>query len=432
MYACRESGDRRWLGLPEEKIRALIEDASAFTKEETVGKRQVLKAIAAMDFRINFLAESELRDHRDRQILISTQGAVVGQINGLSVIETAGTSYEFGEPVRITATARAGGEGDVIDIERKAELAGQIHAKAMMIINGYLTKEFGSDQPLPMSASLVFEQSYSEVDGDSASLTGLCAVISCLAKVPIRQDLAVTGAVDQFGDVQPVGGVNEKIEGLKEIYDYEYDFKENFGLNSEDIEFYTIAMNEDNMDMFLFIQPLEDKKNDVKLALDNYFSKLEKNENQEIANKAKNKSYTQIGSYLVYIMTDNSSDILNSIKDSKENIFGALMEVNDETLESQFNINKSDVKEYLIKVPMMITSSNSYIIIKPVDGKKDEVKEKIDEYMTKLEKQWETYLPEQYELVKNRLEKEYGDYLIYIVSSNNDLVFETIKANNLS
>ena len=237
---------------------------------------------------------------------------------------------------------------------------------------------------------------------------------------------------EEFDRFTAANIINEKIEGLKEIYDYEYDFKENFGLNSEDIEFYTIAMNEDNMDMFLFIQPLEDKKNDVKLALDNYFSKLEKNENQEIANKAKNKSYTQIGSYLIYIMTDNSADILNSIKDAKENVFGALIEVNDETLESQFNINKSDVKEYLIKVPMMITSSNSYIIIKPADGKKDEVKEKIDEYMTKLEKQWETYLPIQHELVKNRLEKEYGDYLIYIISSDNDLVFETIKANNLS
>ena len=237
---------------------------------------------------------------------------------------------------------------------------------------------------------------------------------------------------EEFDRFTAANIINEKVDGLKEIYDYEYDFKENFGLNSEDIEFYTIAMNEENMDMYLFLQPLKDKKEDVKNALDNYFSELENSDNQEIANKAKNKSYTQIGSYLVYIMTDNSSDILNSIKDSKENIFGALMEVNDETLESQFNINKSDVKEYLIKVPMMITSSNSYIIIKPVDGKKDEVKEKIDEYMTKLEKQWETYLPEQYELVKNRLEKEYGDYLIYIVSSNNDLVFETIKANNLS
>ena len=237
---------------------------------------------------------------------------------------------------------------------------------------------------------------------------------------------------EEFDRFTAANIINEKVDGLKDIYDYEYDFKENFGFDSEDIEFYTIAMNEENMDMYLFLQPLKDKKEDVKNALDNYFSELENSDNQEIANKAKNKSYTQIGSYLVYIMTDNSSDILNSIKDSKENIFGALMEVNDETLESQFNINKSNVKEYLIKVPMMITSSNSYIIIKPVDGKKDEVKEKIDEYMTKLEKQWETYLPEQYELVKNRLEKEYGDYLIYIVSSNNDLVFETIKANNLS
>ena len=237
---------------------------------------------------------------------------------------------------------------------------------------------------------------------------------------------------EEFDRFTAANIINEKVDGLKDIYDYEYDFKENFGFDSEDIEFYTIAMNEENMDMYLFLQPLKDKKEDVKNALDNYFSELENSDNQEIANKAKNKSYTQIGSYLVYIMTDNSSDILNSIKDSKENIFGALMEVNDETLESQFNINKSDVKEYLIKVPMMITSSNSYIIIKPVDGKKDEVKEKIDEYMTKLEKQWETYLPEQYELVKNSLEKEYGDYLIYIVSSNNDLVFETIKANNLS
>ncbi|MGN0902844.1 MAG: S16 family serine protease, partial [Succinivibrio sp.] len=111
----------------------------------------------------------------------------------------------------------AGGEGDIIDIERKAELAGQIHAKAMMIINGFISDEFGSQQPMPVSASLVFEQSYSEIDGDSASLTGLCAVISALSELPVRQDLAVTGAVDQFGDVQPVGGVNEKIEGFYRI-----------------------------------------------------------------------------------------------------------------------------------------------------------------------------------------------------------------------
>lgn len=219
-YCCRLSGDRRYLGLPECTIQALIFAANSYAHHahsDLVQRYHVLKALGAHDFRNNFLSESSLREHRDRQLLIATKGAVIGQINGLSVIETLGTSYEFGEPVRITATLRAGGEGDVIDIERKAELAGQIHAKAMMIINGFLTKEFGAEQPLPVSASLVFEQSYSEVDGDSASLTGLCAVISVLAAVPIRQDLAVTGAVDQFGDVQAVGGINEKIEGFYRV-----------------------------------------------------------------------------------------------------------------------------------------------------------------------------------------------------------------------
>lgn len=216
-WSCRQSGDRRWLGLPEVKLRGLIQEANLFSKGDKVTLYDVLKAMGAADFRVNYLAESGLRNHRDNQIFVATKGEAIGQINGLSVIETAGTSYEYGEPVRITATLRAGGEGDVIDIERKAELAGHIHAKAMMIINGFLSNEFGSEQPLPISASLVFEQSYSEIDGDSASLTGLCAVISSLSDLPIRQDLAVTGAVDQFGDVQPVGGVNEKIEGFFKI-----------------------------------------------------------------------------------------------------------------------------------------------------------------------------------------------------------------------
>lgn len=217
-YLCRLSGDRRWLYLPEFKFKRLLEEAVHYSgPAPVVGARALLKALGAGDFRENYLAAAQLRDHRDKQLLIATQGLTVGQINGLSVVQMAGSEYEFGEPVRITATMRAGGEGDVIDIERKAELAGQIHAKAMMIINGYLTKEFGARAPLPVSASLVFEQSYSEVDGDSASLTGLCAVISCLSGVPVRQDLAVTGAVDQLGDVQPVGGVNEKIEGFFKV-----------------------------------------------------------------------------------------------------------------------------------------------------------------------------------------------------------------------
>ena len=190
-YCCRLSGDRRYLGLTELSLKSVIFEANRYAAAagcSFVKQRHVLKALGAVDFRHNFL-----------------------------VIETLGTSYEYGEPVRITATLRAGGEGDVIDIERKAELAGQIHAKAMMIINGFLTKEFGAESPLPVSASLVFEQSYSEIDGDSASLTGLCAVISVLANAPVSQALAVTGAVDQLGDVQAVGGVNEKIEGFYRV-----------------------------------------------------------------------------------------------------------------------------------------------------------------------------------------------------------------------
>lgn len=219
-YCCRLSGDRRYIGLTELSLKSVIFEANRYAAAagcSFVKQRHVLKALGAVDFRHNFLAEASLREHRDRQLLIATKGAIVGQINGLSVIETLGTSYEYGEPVRITATLRAGGEGDVIDIERKAELAGQIHAKAMMIINGFLTKEFGAESPLPVSASLVFEQSYSEIDGDSASLTGLCAVISVLANAPVSQALAVTGAVDQLGDVQAVGGVNEKIEGFYRV-----------------------------------------------------------------------------------------------------------------------------------------------------------------------------------------------------------------------
>ena len=106
------------------------------------------------------------------------------------------------------------------------------------------------------------------------------------------------------------------------------------------------------------------------------------------------------------------------------------MEVKDEMLSTQFGIEKEMVEEYLIKMPMMITSSNTYIIVKPAEGKEKEVKEKLDTYMVNLEEQWKTYLPDQYELVKNRLFKDYGDYLIYIVSSDNEAVFNEIKANN--
>jgi predicted ATP-dependent protease len=130
------------------------------------------------------------------------------------VVELAGE--RFGHPVRITATARVG-DGDVVDIERETDLGGAIHSKGVLILTAFLAARYARHQPLSLTASLVFEQSYAPVEGDSASLGELCALLSALAQVPIRQSLAVTGSVNQFGEVQAIGGVNEKIEGFFDL-----------------------------------------------------------------------------------------------------------------------------------------------------------------------------------------------------------------------
>lgn len=235
---------------------------------------------------------------------------------------------------------------------------------------------------------------------------------------------------NQFDRFSATQVIESKIANLEAIYDY--DFEEKFGFTNENIENYSVGINESNMDVYFLVKPKDGKKEDVKKEIDHYFESLEKNQDEKIANKAKEKSYIEVQGYLVYVMADQSDEILEEIKNCRENVFGALSEINDEMLFNQFDINKEDVEDYLIKTPMMITSSNSYIIIKPKDGKKEEIKEKMNSYMEKLEKQWEIYLVDQYELVKNRLEEEYGDYLIYIISSDNELVFDTIKANNLA
>ena len=137
-------------------------------------------------------------------------------MNGLSVIQLGG--HAFGHPGRITAQVRMGG-GEVVDIEREVDLGGPLHSKGMMILSGYLMGQYVPDQPLSLAASIVFEQSYHGVDGDSASSAELYALLSALAQVPIRQSLAVTGALSQLGEVQAIGGVNEKIEGFFELCD---------------------------------------------------------------------------------------------------------------------------------------------------------------------------------------------------------------------
>jgi len=147
-------------------------------------------------------------------ILIDTQGAVIGQVNGLSVYDMG--QFAFGKPTRITARTSVGRAG-VINIEREADLSGRTHNKGVLILGGYLRGMYAQDKPFSFSASIAFEQSYGGVDGDSASSTEVYAILSSLARLPLRQDIAVTGSLNQKGEIQPIGGVNEKIEGFFDV-----------------------------------------------------------------------------------------------------------------------------------------------------------------------------------------------------------------------
>jgi len=147
-------------------------------------------------------------------LLIDTKGTAIGQVNGISVMSLG--NFSFGAPSRVTSSISLGREG-VIDIQREARLGGPIHTKGVMILSGYLAEKFAQDKPLSLSTRLVFEQSYGLVEGDSASSTELYAILSALSGVPIIQSLAVTGSVNQKGEVQAIGGVNQKIEGFFEV-----------------------------------------------------------------------------------------------------------------------------------------------------------------------------------------------------------------------
>ena len=216
-HSARLAGDAERLTASRRSLTDLLQEADYWANKAghaTVLGEDVETAIAAQTHRIDRLRgkfqEQILRDN----LLITISGAHVGQVNGLAVI--ALDDFMFAHPVRITATVRVG-EGNVIDIEREAELGGAIHSKGVMILSAFLGERFSHDVPLSLSASLVFEQSYGPVEGDSASLAELCALLSNLAGVPIRQSLAVTGSVNQFGSVQAIGAVNEKVEGFFDI-----------------------------------------------------------------------------------------------------------------------------------------------------------------------------------------------------------------------
>ena len=225
-YAGELAGSQKKLSTRFASLSALIREASFWAREEgaqSVEARHVRLAIEKGKSRHALLAE-KIRERIVRgKLIVDVSGAKVGQVNGLAVIDLG--DYAFGKPSRITANVFAGKDG-VVNIEREAKLSGKIHTKGVMILKGYLGERFAAQGPLSLSASITFEQSYSLVEGDSASAAELFALLSSLSGVPLKQGIAVTGAVDQKGHLQPIGGVNEKIEG-------HYLVCKEFGLNGE-------------------------------------------------------------------------------------------------------------------------------------------------------------------------------------------------------
>jgi lon-related putative ATP-dependent protease len=216
-HGSRLAGDARKLSLHTRTVVDLLREAAFWATEagqEQVRKEDVQTAIEHQILRLSRVQELTLDAIRRDVLLIDTLGAAIGQANGISVYELGGLT--FGSPVRITATVRLG-RGEVIDIQREVELGGPIHSKGVMALAALLGSRFAGELPLSLSATVVFEQTYGSVEGDSASVAEACALLSALAGTPLRQGLAVTGSINQFGRVQAVGGVNQKIEGFFDL-----------------------------------------------------------------------------------------------------------------------------------------------------------------------------------------------------------------------
>jgi len=216
-YGVRKAGRRNKVTARFIDIADLAREAhyDAAAKGEAVVRAAHVRGALSSKMERHNLIETRIREMiEEGTLLVDVSGTRVGQVNGLSVLEIGG--YSFGKPVRITATAALGKAG-LINIEREANLSGRFHDKGVHIIAGYLRSQFAQDKPLSLAASICFEQSYSGVDGDSASSTEIYALASALSGLPLRQDIAVTGSINQQGDIQAIGGVNEKIEGFYDV-----------------------------------------------------------------------------------------------------------------------------------------------------------------------------------------------------------------------
>ncbi|MBW2028471.1 MAG: AAA family ATPase [Deltaproteobacteria bacterium] len=225
-HAVRMTGRQEKISTSFPTITDLLREADYWAgqdSQDVVQERHVDKTIEARVYRSNKIEEHIQEMINRGTLLIDTEGEAVGQVNGLAVYSLG--DYMFGKPSRITASTSMGRAG-IINIEREADLSGNTHNKGMLIMSGYLRKKYAQDKPLTMSASIAFEQSYSGIDGDSASSTEMYALLSSLSGVPIRQYIAVTGSVNQKGEIQAIGGVNQKIEGF-------YDCCRTIGLNGK-------------------------------------------------------------------------------------------------------------------------------------------------------------------------------------------------------
>ncbi len=216
-FGVRLAGRKNKLSTRFNVVADLIRESSYRAhadKKDLVSYEHVQEAIKGWIRRVNLIEDKIQELYDEGTLLVDTEGAQAGQINGLAVYGLG--DYAFGRPTRITVTTSLGRKG-VINIEREADLSGKTHNKGVLILEGYLSKMFAQDKPLTMNASICFEQSYSGVDGDSASSTEMYALLSSLSGLPLRQDLAVTGSLNQNGEIQPIGGVNEKIEGFYKV-----------------------------------------------------------------------------------------------------------------------------------------------------------------------------------------------------------------------
>jgi predicted ATP-dependent protease len=184
------------------------------SKARLISDKYVVKAFSEHRFRDNLYEEKTHESYLDNTIMIDVAGEVVGQVNALAVYQIG--NFSFGRPVRITAETFMGKDG-VINIERESKLSGKTHDKGVLILSGYMGRTFAQNYPLNLSISITFEQSYSGIDGDSASSTELYAIISSLSGIPIKQEIAVSGSINQKGKIQAIGGVNHKIEGFFEV-----------------------------------------------------------------------------------------------------------------------------------------------------------------------------------------------------------------------